>query len=214
MEKPGENSTKMKNITFSTRCLQNELSADKSVFSDLKIICICGKMASGKNYICSIFEKNGWSSVDADLLVHSAIENASDKIKEVFSDEAKKNNIIITNEDGSINRRRLGQLLFKNPELLRKQEEIVYPLIEKMIEDYIQNHEKTIINATVLYKTPELLSKCEVIVFVKAGFFKRLIRTRKRDKLSFTQILRRYKSQRNLFSNYKQTAKKIIIIKN
>lgn len=204
----------MKNQTFSVRCLQEKLSLEKSFFSDFKILCVCGKMASGKNFVCSLFEKNGWKSVDADLLVHSAIEKASDKIKDTFSKDAEKNEIVITNEDGSINRRGLGQLLFNNPVLLRKQEEIVYPVIQKMIEDFIKNHEKTIINATVLYKTPELMDKCEAIVYVKAGFFKRLIRARRRDKLPFSQIFKRNKSQKNLFSYYKKCGKKIIIIKN
>ncbi len=179
-----------------------------------KLICICGKMASGKNYVCSILEKLGWSCVDADLLVHQAINQSTEKIIAEFSDEATRNNITITNTDGTINRKALGQLLFKNPDLLKKQENIVYPVIIKMIEDFISTHEKTAINATVLYKTPELLSKCELILYVQAPFIKRFFRVKKRDKLPSKQIFRRFSAQKNILSAYKKAGIQIIVINN
>ena len=179
-----------------------------------KLICICGKMASGKNYVCSILEKLGWSCVDADLLVHQAINQSTEKIIAEFSDEAARNNITITNNDGTINRKALGQLLFKNPDLLKKQEDIVYPVIIKMIEDFISTHEKTAINATVLYKTPELLSKCGLILYVQAPFIKRFFRVKKRDNLPSAQIFRRFSAQKNMLSAYKKAGIKIITINN
>jgi dephospho-CoA kinase len=179
-----------------------------------KLICICGKMASGKNYVCSLLEKLGWSCVDADLLVHQAINQSTEKIIAEFSDEATRNNITITNTDGTINRKALGQLLFKNPDLLKKQENIVYPVIIKMIEDFISTHEKTAINATVLYKTPELLSKCELILYVQAPFIKRFFRVKKRDKLPSKQIFRRFSAQKNILSAYKKAGIQIIVINN
>ena len=171
-------------------------------------------MASGKNYVCSILEKLGWSCVDADLLVHQAINQSTEKIIAEFSDEAARNNITITNTDGTINRKALGQLLFKNPDLLKKQEDIVYPVIIKMIEDFISTHEKTAINATVLYKTPELLSKCELILYVQAPFIKRFSRVKKRDNLPSAQIFRRFSTQKNMLSAYKKAGIKIITINN
>ena len=179
-----------------------------------KLICICGKMASGKNYVCSILEKLGWSCVDADLLVHQAINQSTEKIIAEFSDEAARNKLTITNTDGTINRKALGQLLFKNPVLLKKQENIVYPIIIKMIEDFISTHEKTAINATVLYKTPELLSKCELILYVQAPFIKRFFRVTKRDNLPSAQIFRRFSAQKNMLSGYKKAGIKIITINN
>ena len=179
-----------------------------------KLICICGKMASGKNYVCSLLEKLGWSCVDADLLVHEAINQSTEKILAEFSDEAAQNNIKITNNDGSINRKALGQLLFKNPVLLKKQEDIVYPVIIKTIEDFISTHEKSVINATVLYKTPELLSRCELILYVRAPLLKRFFRVRKRDNLPSAQIFRRFSAQKNMLSAYKKAGIKIITINN
>jgi len=178
------------------------------------VICVTGKMASGKNYICSQLEKDGWASVDADLLVHKAIEQKKEIILKTFEVEAQNLNAHLQNPDGTINRRELGKVVFSNPELLARQESIVYPAITQMIKDFIQEHPKTIINATVLYKTPELLNLCQYILFVKANGLKRLIRARKRDNLPYKQIFRRFIAQKNLYKLYKNTGKTVLIIKN
>lgn len=178
------------------------------------VIAVVGPMAAGKNYICSQMEKDGWSSVDADILVHAAIEIAKDRILETFSSYAQERNIKIARDDGSIDRRELGRLLFAIPELLTVQEAIVYPIITSQIKDFVESHEKVIINATVLYKTSEILNLCEEIIYVTAPLFTRIRRARQRDNLSYKQIFRRFWTQRNLFSEYKKTEKPLKIIKN
>lgn len=171
------------------------------------IIAVTGPMASGKNYICSQYEKQGWKSLDCDQVVHSAIVECRDQIIETFSSEAGKKGIVLTNEDGSINRRELGALVFSDPELLQKQENIVYPFVEKKVQEFIQgNPGNIIINATVLYKTPELLQLCEKIVFVKANAVKRFFRARRRDKMPVSKILARFKAQKNLLKQYRDAA--------
>ncbi len=170
--------------------------------SDYSIICVTGQMAAGKNFICSQLEKQGWSSIDADILVHHAIDIARDRIITKFEPYAKEKKIKIAKEDGSVDRRALGELLFSMPSLLKVQESIVYPIITKEIEDFIAEHQKTIINATVLYKTPELLSRCQALVYVRAPLFTRITRARKRDNLPYKQIFKRFISQKNLLWNY------------
>lgn len=178
-------------------------------------------MACGKNYISSKLESKGYKSIDADILVHQVIDIEAEKIYKTFKNEAEKNGIdIISHENKNnsnqiqINRRELGKLLFSNPELLTKQESIVYPAITKIITEKIKKDNKVIINATVLYKTPELLQICDAIIFVKACLIKRLFRAKKRDNLSLIEILKRFYSQRGLLNHYKQSSVPIITIKN
>lgn len=178
------------------------------------IIAVTGPMAAGKNYICKQLEKEGWASVDADLLVHNAIEIAKDRILNTFTPYAEEHKIKIARTDGSIDRRALGQLLFAIPELLKVQESIVYPIITKWIDDFISEHEKTIINATVLYKTPDILNRCEKILFVTAPLLTRLRRARTRDHLPYRQIFRRFHAQRNLLKEYQKTGIPVEIINN
>ena len=178
------------------------------------VIAVVGPMAAGKNYICSQMEKDGWSSVDADILVHAAIEIAKDRILDTFSSYAQERNIKIARDDGSIDRRELGRLLFAIPELLTVQEAIVYPIITEQIKDFVESHEKVIINATVLYKTSEILNLCEEIIYVTAPLFTRIRRARHRDNLSYKQIFRRFWAQRNLLKEYQKTGLPLEVVVN
>ena len=189
--------------------------SDKGSKTARKTIAVTGPMAAGKNYICKKLEQEeGWVSVDADFLVHGAIEIAKDRILDTFTPYAQEHNIKIARKDGTIDRRALGQLLFAIPELLKVQESIVYPIITKQIDDFISEHEKTIINATVLYKTPDILNRCEKIIYVTAPLLTRLRHARTRDHLPYRQILRRFWVQRNLLKEYQKTGIPVEIIKN
>ncbi len=173
-------------------------------------------MAAGKNFISSQYEKKGWICLDADEQVHRAIKTATPQILNAFEKEAAAENIPLKNPDETLNRRNLGKLIFPHPELLKKQESIVYPIIIEETKKIIKENEgrNIVLNATVLYKTPELLRMCHKIIFVKASFFVRLKRAIKRDKMPLPQILSRFWTQRNLFSRYKNAGIPIEIINN
>ncbi|MBP5520256.1 MAG: dephospho-CoA kinase [Treponema sp.] len=171
-------------------------------------------MAAGKNYICSQLEREGWAAVDADQLVHTAISQLTPQILNAFEQPAANAGLNIKNADGSINRRELGRLLFSRPDLLSVQEALVYPEVTRLTKQFLATHEKSIINATVLYKTPELLELCQKIIFVTAPLFTRIRRARRRDKLSYRQIFRRFKAQKNLLKEYQKSGIPIEIICN
>ncbi len=182
------------------------------------IICLTGQMAAGKNYISSLLENENCVSIDLDKTVHMAIELCKEPILKSFSTIASDKNITLLNEDGSINRRNLGVLLFADKNLLAIQEAILYPKVIEIVNAFVSENtalgKTVLINATVLYKTPELMNLCDCIYFVTAPFLKRLIRARQRDHMAYRQILRRFKSQKNLLKDYKKTGKQIYIIKN
>lgn len=177
-------------------------------------------MAAGKNAVCRILEERGFIALDADKQVHGAIEKAAPEIIKTFSNEAKAQNITLTDENGRINRRELGRLLFTSKELLSKQESIVYPVIIEETKNFIQKQQELksdvdiILNATVLYKTPELLNLCKYIIYVDAPKITRIVRALKRDRMPLRQILSRFSTQKGLFSEYKKTGVPIIKITN
>ncbi len=182
-----------------------------------QIICLCGQMAAGKNYVAKELCKTGnYVAIDLDSTVHTAIKNATPQILKEFSSAAQSSELKLQNKDGSLNRRALGALVFSSPDLLKKQEEIVYPETIRLTKEFIQQNQakNVLLNATVLYKTPELLSLCSQIYFVKAFFLKRLLRAKKRDNLPLIQILRRFKSQNSLLKEYKKSGIPFTFIKN
>lgn len=184
------------------------------------ILCVTGPMAAGKNAVCRILEERGFIALDADRQVHGAIEKAAPEIIKTFSKEANAQNITLTDKNERINRRELGRLLFTSKDLLAKQERIVYPVIIEETKRFIQKQQEQkkeadiILNATVLYKTPELLRLCKYIIYVDAPKITRIVRALKRDRMPLRQILGRFASQKNLFSEYKKTGVPIIKITN
>lgn len=184
------------------------------------VICVTGQMAAGKNYISDKLVRHNPSfvSIDSDKTVHEAISLCEQQILSAFADDANHAGVDLRNADGSLNRKALGSLIFPRPELLKKQESIVYPktieLTKKFIDENKGRGKSVIINATVLYKTPELMSLCSKIIFVTAPFITRLIRAKRRDNLPLSQILSRFRRQKNLLAEYKKTGIEIKVIRN
>lgn len=167
------------------------------------ILCVTGPMAAGKNAAADILEQKGFACVDADIVAHKAIENSKQKILEEFGPLAAQKNITLLNPDGTINRRNLGAILFTDKTLIEKQESIVYPEVNALLEQFIEQNKgrNIVINATLLYKVP-LIKKMDFVLFIDAPRFLRLKRALKRDKLSVKQILQRFSAQNNLFAKY------------
>lgn len=175
------------------------------------VICVTGHMAAGKNVASEIFNSLGWKSIDADIVVHDAVKKLTPQIFAAFAEDAHAANIVLANTDGSLNRRSLGELIFGRPELLERQESIVYPEVISCIKIFCETQRNAIINATVLFKTPALMQMCDAVVFVTAPFFMRLRRAKSRDKIPVRDILERFKSQRGLLKEYETAAKQLNI---
>jgi dephospho-CoA kinase len=91
------------------------------------VICVAGPIAAGKNFVCSILEERGFFCLDADQEIHKIIGEKQAEILSRFSQSAASRGINLRSADGSLDRRALGKLLFKDPALLSEQEKILYP---------------------------------------------------------------------------------------
>jgi dephospho-CoA kinase len=173
-------------------------------------------MAAGKNTVSSLLEKSGWVSVDADELVHEAIGHVTQQILDAFSPAAEKAGITLIKENGMLDRRALGTLVFNDQVLLAKQESIVYPEVNRLTDEFIVSHtgSSIILNATVLYKIPCLMKKCSAVLYVTAPYLKRFFRAKVRDRMPCRQITSRFHSQRDLYRNYVKTGIPVVRINN
>ncbi len=179
------------------------------------IVCVTGPMAAGKNVASDCLEQIGFVAVDADSLGHIAVENARDSILREFQAIADSRKIALLDSFGRINRRNLGKIVFSDKNLVKKQESIVFPEIEKLLKEFIaQNQGKNIvINATVLYKL-EIIHSVDKVLFIDCPKIIRLFRAKKRDKLAFSLILDRFKNQKQLFAKYKASNADIVRVWN
>lgn len=91
------------------------------------VICVAGPIAAGKNFVCSILEERGFFCLDADQEIHKIIGDKQAEILSRFSQIAASRGINLRAADGSLDRRALGKLLFKDRTLLAEQEKILYP---------------------------------------------------------------------------------------
>lgn len=172
------------------------------------ILCVTGKMAAGKNAASEILERRGFACVDADRVVHEILleKQVQERIVEEFGKVSEEMGIKIVSDDGSLDRRALGRVVFSDGGLLERQERIVLPEVEARLRRFIEENcgKNVVLNATVLYKIP-CVRVCDAVLFVDAPVFLRLFRARRRDGIGFLQIARRFWSQRNLFSKYKKS---------
>jgi dephospho-CoA kinase len=162
------------------------------------IVGLTGGIVGGKSTVASMFKNLGAKIVDADKLGHSVIlphKPAWKKITRLFGKDILQNDL-------TIDRGKLGKIVFTNQTLLKKLNEITHPEIIKLIKKEINlainkthRQEKIlIIDAALIYeaKIDRLMDKIMVVYINKDEQVKRLIR---RNNLSKEEAFQRIKSQ-------------------
>ena len=162
------------------------------------LIGLIGHYCAGKNYVAKILENKGFPVIDVDKLGHEAIEIRKNDIVEHFGTS-------ILCDNGNIDRRLLGKKVFGNREELSALEKIVHPEAERLILTWIQNQKgkPCIINAALLHKT-SIFMQLDFILLVKAPIIVRFLRAKKRDRLSWKELIKRFNSQKKFHYQYSQ----------
>jgi len=159
------------------------------------IIGLTGAYCAGKNHVATMLEKRGLPVLDVDKLGYQVLENEKDAIFAQFGSDLKK-------PDGALDRRLLGQRVFGQPEKLAALENIVHPAANKLTDEWVSaqnNH--CVINAALLHRS-SVFHKLDRLILVTAPLLTRLFRAKKRDKLSWGEILKRFASQKNFNAKY------------
>lgn len=94
---------------------------------------LTGDIACGKSTVAALLRGYGAAHIDADALVRELYEDAefSWRVQALFREQ-------ILGEGGRIDRRRLGELAFGNPAMLRRLELIVHPAVATLRDDRIE----------------------------------------------------------------------------
>jgi dephospho-CoA kinase len=171
-----------------------------------RIIGLTGMYCAGKNYIAALLEARGIPVLDVDKLGHEALNLEKDAVIERFGPA-------VLGDDGAVDRRHLGSLVFGKREALAALEGIVHPAANRLTAEWIaaQGGGACVINAALLHRS-SAFDHLDGIILVKAAWIIRLIRARKRDKLPWTQLLRRFNSQKKFITQYfkKETDRYIV----
>jgi dephospho-CoA kinase len=146
---------------------------------------LTGGIGCGKTTVSKLFEHLNVPVIDADTLAHQLVEVGQPAIKEialVFGSD-------ILNKKGSLNRKKLGQLIFSDSLQKQKLEAILHPQIYKAIQTALnlQDSAYCIISIPLLFET-NMIDLVDRILVIDCPEESQIERVHKRDGLPMTQI--------------------------
>lgn len=120
----------------------------------MKWLGLTGSIATGKTTVAQILRKSGYPVVDADQLAREVVASGSagfKKIVEVFGTS-------IVQENGELNRKQLGNVIFADSTKRLELEQLVHPLVQERAKQLRQSLEKDG-HAFAFYDVPLLFEK-------------------------------------------------------
>ena len=143
----------------------------------MRVIGLTGGIGCGKSLAAQYFAELGALVIDADQLARAAIERGSDGFDEVvaiFGDGILK--------DGNIDRRVLGDLIFKDPAAKKQLESIIHPFVRREFEEAVASLKG---DQVLVYEIPLLVEtgaqeRFDVVITVESEMENRVARLRGR----------------------------------
>lgn len=133
------------------------------------IIGLTGGIGSGKSTVSNMFVARGAKLVDADAIAREVVAVGSPFLNEIAAAFGKE----ILQPDGSLNRERLGHLVFQNATLKKQLENILHPPIRQLIRTRMNEYDEmnpgglVIVDIPLLYESQlEGMFECIVVVYV------------------------------------------------
>ena len=105
-----------------------------------KIIVLTGGIASGKTTVGKILKDKGYQVVESDKIVHELYCVKTKVYKKLIEEFGKE-----IAGDGEINRKKLGDIVFKDSSKIKKLNKIVHKYVVKELIKRIKDNEKKII---------------------------------------------------------------------
>ncbi|HEY55745.1 MAG TPA: dephospho-CoA kinase [Dehalococcoidia bacterium] len=127
----------------------------------MKVIGLTGGIGSGKSTVSGFLKELGAAVIDADEVGHEALKPGAETWREAVVAFGKE----ILTPDGSIDRGKLGEIVFGDPEALARLNQIVHPRISDMVKAQIEEHRRRGEKVVVL----EMPLLVEVPLSMKAG---------------------------------------------
>lgn len=105
-----------------------------TTYGDIRVIGLTGGIATGKSTVARFFEEKGAIIIDADQLSRQAVSPGSRALEQIAARFGPE--MLLT--DGSLDRKRLGRLVFADADKRRALEAIVHPEIRRLAEERIR----------------------------------------------------------------------------
>ncbi|AIO21375.1 dephospho-CoA kinase [Staphylococcus aureus] len=159
-----------------------------------KVIGLTGGIASGKSTVSELLSVFGFKVVDADKAAREAVKKGSKglaQVREAFGDEA-------IDENGEMNRRYMGDLVFNHPEKRLELNAIIHPIVRDIMEEekqeYLKQGYNVIMDIPLLFEN-ELENTVDEVWVVYTSESIQMDRLMQRNNLSLEDAKARVYSQ-------------------
>lgn len=159
-----------------------------------KVIGVTGGIASGKSNVISIIKRQGFKVIDCDLINHNLqkinmpIYNA---IKEAFGSSYFLDN-------GELDRKKLGELIFHNEKEKLKLNSISHPIIKEEVLKEINKADGIVfVDVPLLYES-KFDSLCDKVICVYLNRKTQIERLMERDHIDYSYAKTKIASQMDL----------------
>lgn len=163
------------------------------------IIGVMGMSGSGKSTFSAYLENKGAYLIDADKIAREVVEKGTKGLKEI--EKAFGSDVLLS--DGSLDRKKLGEIVFNDKKKLEILNSITTPEIDKLIKK--RALEKTdglvVVDCPMLHKI-SAIDICDKVVYITAPEEILIKRIEDRDNISYDTAKARIKSQNSEFSRF------------
>ena len=154
-----------------------------------EVIGLTGYYCSGKSTAEHILSECGWTVIDMDKIGHAALEDQKVVLAQTFGNE-------IINNDGHVDRKALGRMVFADKSKLNTLNGIVHPVMIDMLRQQIaETDSKVVVSAAILFDMG-LDALCSRVLVIKAPLLTIIHRAKRRDGYGLRRIMKILKSQK------------------
>lgn len=162
----------------------------------MTVIGLTGGIASGKSTVANYLKENGFAVIDADIAARQAVEKGTEglrKVAETFPG--------VLNEDGTLNRKALGTIIFNDKAQRDSLNEIVHPIVRRLMDEEkaaaLSESKVVVMDIPLLYEN-ELEHTVDEVWVVYVSYDIQKMRLMKRNELSESEADARINSQMSM----------------
>lgn len=159
------------------------------------VIGLTGSIGTGKSTIANKFKKLNIPVIDADIIAREVVEPN----KEAYNEIVKAFGREILQVDETIDRKRLGEIVFSDDKKRKQLNDIIHPAIRKEMikqrDEYVAVNERCVVLDIPLLYESKLAHFVEKVIVVSTSRENQLKRILQRDHITEEEALQRINAQ-------------------
>ncbi len=159
---------------------------------------LTGGIATGKSTVAKVLHRKGVAVINSDELTHQAMVPGEPGYDRVITEFGSK----VLSPDGKVNRRLLGEIVFKDRAARKKMEGIIHPIVIRGIRQELKHYSKggariVLVEVPLLFEVG-LMDLFDYIWVVSSSYERQLQRLMERDRLTEAEAKQRIATQMSL----------------